>query len=59
MLKKIKDRLTTTRHTLADLTREAGIDYRKISGWANGYWVLPEADQRKVDAVLAKWEQPK
>jgi hypothetical protein len=57
MLKKVKDRLSSTRHTLADMARETFIDYRKLNGWANGYWTLTEEDQNKVDAAFSKWEK--
>jgi hypothetical protein len=48
----IREKLKAAKKSIADLCRETKIDYRRLSGIINGYWVgKPEQEKRIQDAI--------
>jgi|WetSurMetagenome_2_1015567.scaffolds.fasta_scaffold71170_2 hypothetical protein len=43
--------------TKAQLARETGIDYKRISGFFCRYWFLSIEDEKNVRSVLSQWQR--
>ena len=51
----IKGSLHELGHSMADLCREAGINYKRLSGIVNGYWYARPEEDRKIRKTLEGW----
>lgn len=52
----IKETLRQAGRTLADLCRETGIEYKRLSGIVNGYWHASLSDDRAIADALARFQ---
>lgn len=52
---KLKADLKVSKHSLADVCRETGIDYRRLAGYMNGYWYLNISEEQKVHNIIDQW----
>ena len=53
----IKSDLKMCRHTMADLCRETGIQYRRLAGAVMGYWFLRPEEEKQIRETLQAWQQ--
>lgn len=55
----IKIYLIELQKTTADLCRDSGIDYKRLSGGINGYWHFRADENGKILETIERWENEK
>ena len=56
MLALIKSKLDRVGKSVADVSRETGLPYQRLSGYVNGYWALSDEQQNAFDGCLKRAE---
>ena len=54
---QLKKRLKKLNYTQADLSRESGIDYKRLNLWICGLVRLREDQVKRIEAILKRWEK--
>lgn len=53
----IKTSLRNVGHSMADLCRETGINYKRLSGIVNGYWYARPEEERSIHEAISAWTE--
>jgi hypothetical protein len=53
----VKKQCHDLRVSLADLARESGVGYRKLSGASNGYWAITQDEESRIQSALKRITQ--
>ncbi len=51
----LKDQLKKCSKTMADLSRETGIQYRRLAGAIMGYWYLRPEEEKQINNTILAW----
>jgi len=55
----IKQACSETGHSIADLAREAGLLYPRLSGAVNGYWMMKPVEDERIRKIISQWREIK
>ena len=55
----IKTDLKACGRSMADLSRETDIHYRRLAGVVMGYWYLRPEEEKKIREIIRSWKNTK